>query len=446
MKDRATTRRVLLLQGPPTHFFGVLHDAFAAAGIPVRQIVFHGGDQMRARSGAIPFRGRLGEFAPFLAEVLDRDAITDVIYYADRPPYHRVAAAVADAAGVTPYVVENGYLRPDWLTLEPGGMGAYSRFPTDRARIEAIAEDAPAPPDTADFRHPFAQEAYLDVTYNLTQLVRQWGYPHFERDRAHPVTEYLSWLPQIVRRQVARRRAPGQLSRILTESLPFFLMPLQLQEDYQIRHNSRYVRLEGLIHEVFSSFARAAPPEASLLVKIHPLDNGLENWPRVLKRAKRAYGLTGRIRLMSAGDLGVMLERCSGVVLVNSTVGLTALRAGRAVKALGAAIYDMDGLTAPGSLDNFWSDPMPPDPAFVETFVRALARATQVRGSFYHTEGMQLAADEIVRRVAAGVGTCSWFDRTPPRLPAALAAGIPADPPPALHIPAPMIRTTVDGL
>ena len=420
-----TERRVLLLQGPPTRFFDVLRGTFTDAGVPCERLFVHAGEALRARLRGRSYRGRLSEFDGYLDDLIAREGVTDLIYFADRLPYHRVAARVAERRGATPYALENGYLRPDWLTLEPAGMGAFSRFPTDRAAIERIAEGAPAIRDEVEYRHAFALEAYCDVTYNLASTVGWPVFPHYDRDRPnHPIREYLSWLPQLVRRQVARARAPGQLARIIGEGQPFFLFPMQLQEDYQIRHNSPYSKLSEAVHEIFSTFARSAPSNTSLLVKIHPLDNGLENWQRVLKRAKRDYGLTGRIRMLSAGSLPDMLDHCEGVVLVNSTVGLTTLRRGKPLKALGVAVYDIPGLTDSHSLDDFWRDPVPPDPSFVDAFVRALARATQLKGSFYDPAGMQAGAREIVRRVLAGVGSGDWFVRPPPRLVRARQLGL----------------------
>ncbi|GAB5375620.1 MAG: capsule biosynthesis protein [Acuticoccus sp.] len=424
------SRRVLLLQGPPTHFFGILRKAFADAGIPVVRVTLNAGDALRAAGEVVPYHGKLDDFAAFLTDLMQREAITDVIYYADRLPYHRIAEQVANRLGATPYALENGYLRPDWLTLEPGGMGAFSRFPVERAHVEAIAAEAPPVDDTVRYRHSFPIEAFYDVSYTLTQVLTGYRYRHFERDRAHnPLREYFSWLPQLVRRYIAQRRGPGQVSGVIATCKPFFFFPMQLQEDYQIRHNSRYDTLADLVDEVFASFARAAPADAKLVVKIHPLDNGLQNWRKTLKKAKHEYGLTGRIKLIAGGPLVDLLGHCEGVVLVNSTVGLTALRHGCALKTLGAAVYDLPGLTDNQPLDGFWQNPARPDPAYVETFVRALAHATQLKGSFYHGEGMQEGAHEIVRRVATGFGASGHFVTPPPRFARADELGITLDPP-----------------
>ena len=60
----------------------------------------------------------------------------------------------------------------------------------------------------------------------------------------------------------------------------------------------------------------------------------------------------------------MLLKRSRGIVLVNSSIGTLALEHGCAVKALGTATYDMPGLTFQGSLDDFWTASMTPDPSF----------------------------------------------------------------------------------
>jgi capsular polysaccharide export protein len=421
-------RRILLLQGPPTAFFTVLERAFEHAGVPVSRVLLHAGDRLKAKGRGIPFRDRPDAFDGFLEALMMREGITDVVYFADRLPYHRIAARVAGRLGATPYAVENGYLRPDWLTLEPGGMGAFSRFPVDRAAIERIAHGAPPVEGGILYRHSFAREAFEDVTYHLARLAGRPGFAHYDADKPNPVLlEYLSWIPQLARRQAGMARGPARLRRFMADGRPFFLLPLQLADDYQIRHNSPYARLTDMVDEVFASFARAAPRDARLLVKIHPLDNGLTNWPQVLRTAAAAHGLAGRVASLSGGGLKEILLGCEGVVLVNSTVGLHAVRALRPTKALGVAVYDLPGLTDQEPLDSFWQAPRAPDPFFVDVFVRALARATQLRGSFYDRDGMRAASATIVDRVLAGHGADDMFVTPPPRLSRARAIGVPLD-------------------
>jgi capsular polysaccharide export protein len=157
-----------------------------------------------------------------------------------------------------------------------------------------------------------------------------------------------------------------------------------------------------MVEAVVASFAQHAPPGDALLFKAHPLDNGWVDWAAVARRAARKYGVEDRVAGIDGGDLGALINASRGVIVANSTVGLLALRNGKPVKTLGAAIYDMPGLTAQAPLDRFWQTPPPPDPALVERLIVTLAAEVQVRGSFYQREGRRVAAAAMAQRLMAG--------------------------------------------
>jgi len=80
-----------------------------------------------------------------------------------------------------------------------------------------------------------------------------------------------------------------------------------------------------------------------------------------------------------------LLKATRGVVVVNSTVGLSALGHGAPVKVCGTALYDIPGLTFQGRLRQFWhfAGQAVPDAQELLRFKRALIRRTQLNGSFY---------------------------------------------------------------
>ncbi|MEM7696000.1 MAG: capsular biosynthesis protein [Pseudomonadota bacterium] len=426
-ETETNARRVLLLEGPTTPFFKILANAFAAHGVPVSAVTLNLGDRLRGPKGARPYRGRLENFGDWLAAHVAREGITDILYYADRVPYHRIAARVAGDAGILAYAIENGYLRPDWVTLEPFGMGAFSRFPTDPDAIRA-AGDAPAPDRTVRHAHPFHTEAIAEVTYVLTRLAGRIAYPHFVLDRRyHPFVEYYGWIRQLITEGHRGKAADAGVAALTAGERPFFLLPLQLADDYQIRHNSRFRRFQTFLEEVLTSFADHAPADAALAVKTHPLDHGLRAWPAVIRALAAERGIADRVIILEGGDLGALLAHTRGCVLINSTVGLTALRAGVPLHVAGAAVYDCVGLVDRQPLDTFWTAPSAPDAELFDAFERALARFTQVKGSLYEPQGMRRAAGEIAARVVARIGADPFFQNPPPRLSRARAMGVPVD-------------------
>jgi capsular polysaccharide export protein len=240
----------------------------------------------------------------------------------------------------------------------------------------------------------------MDVAWNLSNLALSWlTHPRFKRHQTwHPLAEYAGFLWKWARAGADRRHAARAIRAMEGRSGPLFLFPLQLRGDFQIRAHGPHPDLRVTAREVVESFARHAPGDALLLIKEHPLDNALTPWRRMLRRAAQRAGVADRVEVIDGGDLDALVARSAGVVTVNSTVGLAALRAGRPVKALGRAIFDLEGLTDPRPLAQFWRSPAAPDPARVETFLRALGWAVLVRGNF-DGGGAQPGAANVADRI-----------------------------------------------
>ncbi len=409
------TRCFLFLQGHPSGFWPALGVALTAQGHRVLKVHFCLADQMYwgLGQGGTPFRGRFATWDSWLRRLIAAEGVTDILYYADRQPYHRVAADVARDLGLRTWAIEFGYLRPDWLTLEPEGMGPYSRFPADADAVAALALTRGLPDMRPLYGHGFAVEAVHEVGFGLLRLLGRPLFPHHRSDLYYgPLRDYLGWIRELAAHPSQARAADRLERRIRETDLDFSLVAMQLQSDYQVRACSPFPHLDGFLDRVLASFAAHAPPGRHLVIKLHPLDNGLENWPRRVAQKAAALGISARVSVIKGGDLGLLLDRCRGVVLVNSTVGIHALRKGVPVCALGAAIYDRPGLTHQQGLDRFWTAPDPVDPVLRDRFLRALT-AVQVKGSFYHPEGRRVAIADIVARLTDGVSVPAQTDLVP---------------------------------
>lgn len=404
LTDMPHLRRILFLQGPPGFFWRELAIAFEAAGHATFKVHLHLGEVLYwFRFGGTHFRGRFASWEAWLERFVVANRITDILYYSDRQPYHVVAQTVAARHGINAIAVENGYLRPDWITLERNGMGTFSHFPNDPEAVRVLATGLPTPDLTVRYPHGIVTEMTHEITYNLFARVYRLLYPLYRSGTYYsPFTEYVIG---ILYHTGSKRRAVA--AKAVVEDLsggdrPYFVVALQLQSDKQIHANSPFAHLREMIETVIASFAARAPENAVLVFKEHPHDNGVENWPRVIAEAAARHGIGSRVRYICGGDLGRLLQRATGCVIVNSTVGLHALRAGVPVKTLGIAIYDMAGLTDQKPLDDFWSDPAPVDATLLDAFTRLMADTIQIKGSFYNASGRKVAIAETVRRVAQG--------------------------------------------
>lgn len=422
-------RTVLFLQGPPSTFWRQLSDHFDAAGAVTHRINLSMGDWVYWRKrGAVNYRGRFSRWAGFLREFIVAHGVTDILYYADRLPYHAVAREIGQSLGVRTYAIEFGYLRPDWLTLERGGMGALSHFPDDPATIREIAERVgPFVQEEQRYTYRFGQEAFNEVFYNLMATLVPYAFPLYRSDKYYlPLLDYLAWLPRAL---IKRIREPARVrgaTRLRSQRKRYWMLALQMQSDYQLRANSAYHHQSDMIDEVVKSFAAHAPEDGYLVVKLHPLDNGLERWEHNVARLAKRHGVPGRVLAVSDCDLKRTMRRSRGVITINSTVGLHALRAGVPVKVLGTAVYDIAGLTHQEPLDTFWTAPQQVDKPLCDALIGALAATIQVHGSFYHPQGRAAACDEIVARILDDrVNHAGAFVDPPPRLLQALSKNVP---------------------
>lgn len=413
-------RTILFLQSHPSWFARRLASAFEQKGCRVLRVNFCVGDAFYwLGRPALSFRGSLDQWPGYLRDLIHREGVNDILFYGDGRPYHRLASDVAAELGLNAYVYEFGYLRPDWITLERGGMSGRSHFPNDPDHIRAIGAQFPMPDLRARTRYSMAGELTHEITYNLSSYFLHLAYPRYTADRYYnPIVEYLTGIPKQLRASKMQRDAARIVSEISGGARPYFLMPLQLQCDYQLRHHSRYAHQGDAIRDVIASFAAHAPPDALLIFKCHPLDNGGENWPAHISAGARAAGVVKeRLIYIEGGDLDRLLSRARGAVMINSTVGMHALIADCPVKTLGTALFDIPGLTHQGDLHSFWPAPRRPDKTLVEALVRAMAGTIQVKGDFFTRAGQDAAIAVFVERILSGsVNDAGAFINPPPRI------------------------------
>ena len=139
------------------------------------------------------------------------------------------------------------------------------------------------------------------------------------------------------------------------------------------------------ITDVVESFARHAQNDAHLVIKHHPLDRGFHDYRRLLRQLAKDHCLGDRLLYIHDQHLPTLLAHARGVVVINSTVGFSALQHGKPVKVMGDALYDLAGMTFQDSLQSFWiaSDTQPPCANLFHRFRTFLVHHTQINGSFY---------------------------------------------------------------
>ena len=386
----------------PCDFFRTVADALEQQGCRTSRINLCFADWLFWHDGrALSYRGSLADWERFFEHHVRTHGVTDLVLLGEQRKYHRQATAVARRLGLRVMVTDFGYFRPDWITLEPNGMGGESTMPRDAATVLALAQGL-APVDFS----PIYQDndwhmSIGDLAGSLGNVLFKLCYPQYRQsvERPHPLLYFPAMGLAMLRQPRAMAMAQVSYQRLRNEGKPYFVFPLQLDHDFQIRAYSPYAGMREAASEVLSSFARHAPAGCQLWVKTHPWDPGLINWQRWLSQQAQELGLGGRVHCLEGGPLDEMMLSAQGVVTVNSTSGMRALQLGQPVQVLGSAVYDVPGLTHSTGLNSFWLNPVPPDSRLLEAFIRLLVDRTQLRGVFFQSQGKRAAVTAFVARL-----------------------------------------------
>jgi capsular polysaccharide export protein len=397
--DASTPQRhFLIVSGPFGPFCTVLARRLRSAGARCTRVISNGGDILDwgLRSMA-PYTGARAGWGRWIANRIRRARVTDVIVFGDSCPYSAEAIRQAQSEGVRTHVLEEGYFRPHWITLERDGVNGNSQLPREP---QAYRSAAPSTRHGADV--PVGGlDAALAARITLYHVGCYLGWPIFRGYRHpylySPLHQGLAHLRKYSSAFLARLSRAG--AAVVDHDEGYFLVLLQRPGDSQIMRHSPFKSVSEMIELVLASFARHAPPDARLVLKAHPLDHGIERHDAHLRRLAERLDLGERVSYVEARPLAPMLDRARGVITVNSTGGLAALKAAIPTVTLGRAIYDLAGLTHQAGLDRFWSDPTPPDPELFGAFERVVMERTQVNGAFATRAGARLAAEGVAARL-----------------------------------------------
>lgn len=375
--------KALLLQGPVGPFFRRLALDLERQGLQVYKVNFNGGDTFfYRRLGTLHFTGELQEWPAYLEHLLIELSIDQIYLFGDCRAYHIVARDVASRLGVQVFVFEEGYLRPDYITLEKEGVNGFSRLPQDPQDYYAAPELSSK--TRVRVGHSFIWVAvYAQLYYIASRL--SWRYPHYVHHRPLNVFgEGSKWILSgglklwfRVSERVMKLRLATKLAG------KYFLVPLQVHCDMQITCHSSYASVEQFIVQLIHSFAANAPPGNYLVFKHHPLDRGYRNYSGLIRQESKVSDVEQRVLYVHDLPLPSLFQNARGTVVVNSTAAISSIHHGIPVKVMGKAIYDLPGLTNQAPLAQFWKHPEAPDKELYRRFRAYLIANTQINGNFY---------------------------------------------------------------
>jgi capsular polysaccharide export protein len=395
----------LFIGAPFGPFFRRLAQEIEAAGGEVYRTVCEGGEYLETPAPCrVVYRHRDGDWKRFLRGVVRRKNVNAIITFNDTLPRNRGALEIAEEFGLHSFVLENGYLRPHWVTLERDGVNGFSRLPRDaRVYLDAARADA-EPPESLQFPAGLKPHVIHTITHFVAAIAfkpvlgfdaKYYGDSVYRQGFGY-AREYFWRMTHDESGALARALELADSGRKV------FLALLQKPGDAQLVVHSRHGGNAAFVDELISSFAAESPEDAILVVKQHPLDYGVERTPARVKSLIERHNLADRVFFLRKTSIDRIMARAHAVVTINSTAGLAAIIERKPVLCVGRAFYNIPGLTSPGPLAKFWREATPPSPELVAGFVAFLKSTSQFNGGFHTPEGREILVPLLARRLLEG--------------------------------------------
>ena len=303
----------------------------------------------------------------------------------DSPDAARLFEA-AKRAGIQVFVFEEGYVRPNFVTLEENGVNAKSSLPRD---AEFYRDQNKGPYDVRSanpLKYSFQRLAVFATLYFLSMRFWKSRFSFYQHHRSSQIGHEIIYGVRNGFRKIRFALTERPFVKKITNGLSgrYYFVPLQVQYDFQISQHSHFRNMQDFISTVLLSFARRAPGDTHLVFKHHPMDRGRPLFYQYIRKLAKTLNVSDRVHVVHDVHLPTCMQNALGTVTINSTVGISSLFHGTPTIVLGKALYDIEGLTCKDMpLDRFWSNRKSPDKILFQKFRNYLIDRTQLHGSFY---------------------------------------------------------------
>ncbi|WP_369857820.1 hypothetical protein [Candidatus Thalassolituus haligoni] len=403
-KGRSVSGRVLLLQGPVGPFFKRLQRHFASEGMDVWRVCFNPGDLLYScPENRIYFRGGFADWRRWLREFLGSSRPDVIVLFGSERPAHRIARQLAGRLGIRVLSLEEGYIRPGFITVEESGNNASS--PLAGVLPEVSLKPCDEPPEVGThYKSLGRMSSYGAVYYGIRSLLSIGRQKQLYHRRFELLQECFCWGRNVYRRFAGQGKNFTIIQGLLEHwDRRFFLVPLQVSADSNMQAAALGWNSIRLISTSMRSFAAAAPLHTRLVFKIHPLERGHCDYLSFIHEEAQRLGVSDCVDIIDTGSLGLLARHAAGMITINSTSGLSAIHHGIPLLVIGKAVYANPVLAvcAHGQpdFDHFWTCRHIAAPAVRRRYLEWLKREALVAGDFYVEEGMKQACQGLSEKV-----------------------------------------------
>lgn len=404
-RSRFPRRNVLLLQGPTGLFFKELQLELEHQGGNTKHVLFNAADELYSlRRDQIRFSGTVDEWEGWLRSYLAKNTIDVIVYFGCKRPAHVVAARLAGEFGIEAISLEEGYIRSGYITCEQGGNNDLSPImgklpqPDQHYIGQERFETGPT----------FAWMNWWSMTYYLW---RSWFSRETDKHLYHievmgPWKDTLFWMANALRTIFKKFLEARTISKTIKHfDKDYILVPLQLPSDSQMREAANGWSIERLVCEVLTSFAKNRSVR-KVVFKLHPLDGKAIQRTAFIKNTAERLGVAGDIVILHTGSIAKLCVHSDGMIIVNSTSGISAIHHGTPLLVLGKAIFRNEDLVMCGSDEDsiaaFFDKRWAASASLRQHYLEFIKARTLLAGDYYSPKGCTAAARNLVRRLLKG--------------------------------------------
>ena len=212
-------KNILFLQGPMGNFFKKLDNLFKKNGANTYKIGFNAGDSFFSNHfNYTPYRGTRKDYSTFITNYLKENKIDKIFLFGDCRFYQSISIEVAKSLDIEVFVFEEGYIRPNYITMEKYGVNDYSHISRKADFYKDIKVSVIKTPKQVNnnqtkmvissgiyylvsnifhFRYPHYIHhrdfsAIKEFFYGIRSFVRKFIYPFYERKYLNIIENELS--------------------------------------------------------------------------------------------------------------------------------------------------------------------------------------------------------------------------------------------------------------
>jgi capsular polysaccharide export protein len=382
-----------------------LEGALRATGHSVRRVAFNAGDNLFSSRVHRPTRLsiNLNEWESWLRFELSRRAFDCIILFGSSRPAHKIARQIAQQFNIKVLSLEEGYLRSGYVTAEFDGNNQHSSLtswkPKNHQPIDAGSIPAPMALPSS-----FVAMSVWGAIYYLARDVFSTASDEylFHRSSERVVPLAWSWCSHIARRGVARiTEFPAR--RNLRRKPDYILVPLQVSSDSQMQLAARGWNIPKLVDACLNSLAQSNANQ-KVVFKLHPLERKNALITRLIHRKAKSLGLKlERFAVVNSGRIGELTLHSSGMVVINSTSGFSALHHNKPLLVLGDAVFRHEEIATTGNNEEdiriFFQHRQAKASSLIKQFLDTLKSQCLVPGDFYITEGRKAAVRHVIEKL-----------------------------------------------